>query len=382
MSINPAYLCSYHGLGGEINPFFQLPIDSFILNLSSITLKAYSGIMNTNKTNSRFKKKYFLYIFLIIIAIAIITLYFISRFTESNFIQQWYDDQFYDPEAIEPLDYRGMLVQFVDSFFIYTIIALLIVWIVEIVLRTFREKISDDIENTIRVLIRFIVILFFGIAYMTKFENFVGAIIGVAATVGAAFGLAASKSLGQLFSGLHLVLSKHHNVGDYLIINDMNIEGVVTGISTSFVTILQPNKTTAVIPTDKLREEEVVNIKVEDFETEKDGITHLFLYGKKVRETHYVYPVKWATHSDDRHSQAVEAIMETGEDFKDYIDEEVDWMIYERDRLNRRYLISLTVIDPKILLHLAEDFTRILEANYEKIKYSNKKKSTSKKSDN
>ncbi|GAH39229.1 unnamed protein product, partial [marine sediment metagenome] len=36
---------------------------------------------------------------------------------------------------------------------------------------------------------------------------------------------------------------------------------------------------------DKLREEEVVNIKVEDFETEKDGITHLFLYGKKVRET-------------------------------------------------------------------------------------------------
>ena len=336
--------------------------------------------MNTNKTNSKFKKKHFLYIFLIIIAIAIITLYFYSRFTENNFIQQWYDDQFYDPEAIEPLDYRGMLAKFVESFLIYSLIAFLIVWIVEMMLRTFKERISADIENTIRVLIRFVVILFFGIAYMTKFENFVGAIIGVAATVGAAFGLAASRSLGQLLSGLHLVLSKHHNVGDYLIINDMNIEGVVTGISTSFVTILQPNKTTAVIPTDKLRDEEVLNIKVEDFETEKDGITNLFLYGKKIRETHYVYPVKWATHSDDRHSQAVEAIMETGEDFKDYIDEEVDWMIYERDRLNRRYLISLTVIDPKILLHLAEDFTRILEANYEKIKYANKKKSTSKKS--
>jgi hypothetical protein len=160
----------------------------------------------------------------------------------------------------------------------------------------------------------------------------------------------------------------------------MNIEGFVTGISTSFVTIIQPNKTTAVIPTDKLREEEVLNIKVESVETEKDGITQLFLYGKKVKETHYVYPVKWATHSDDRHSHAVEAIVETGVDFKDYIDEEVDWMIYERDRLNRRYLISLTVLDPKILLHLAEDFTRILEANYEKIKYSEKKKSTGKKS--
>lgn len=331
--------------------------------------------MNTNETNSKFKKKYILYLVLIIITIAIITLYFYSRFTENNFIQQWYDDQFYDPEAIEPLDYRGMLAKFVESFLIYTLIAFLIVWIVEMILRTFKERISDDIENTIRILIRFTVILFFGIAYMTKFENFIGAIIGVAATVGAAFGLAASRSLGQIFSGLHLVLSKYHNVGDYLIINDMNIEGVVTGISTSFVTILQPNKTTAVIPTDKLREEEVLNIKVEHLETEKNGITHLFLFGRKIRETHYVYPVKWATHTDERHSLAVKAIEETGEDFKDYIDDEIEWMIYERDRLNRRYLISLTVLDPKVLLYLAEDFTRILEENYEKIKYSKEKKS-------
>jgi hypothetical protein len=338
--------------------------------------------MNTNKTKSKFKKKHILYILLIVIFIVIVTFYFISRFTETNFIQKWYDDNFYDAGVEESLNYQEMLIQFVDSFFIYTLIAFLIVWIVEIILRTFKERITDDIENTIRVLIRFVVILFFGIAYMTKFENFVGAVIGVAATVGAAFGLAASRSLGQIFSGLHLVLSKHHNVGDYLIINDMNIEGVVTGISTSFVTILQPNKTTAVIPTDKLREEEVLNIKVERFETEKDGISHLFLYGKKVKETHYVYPVKWATHSDDRHSHAVAAIMETGEDFKDYIDDEVDWMIYERDRLNRRYLISLTVLDPKVLLHLAEEFTRILEANYEKIKYGDKKKSTSKKAAN
>ena len=84
--------------------------------------------------------------------------------------------------------------------------------------------------------------------------------------------------------------------------------------------------------------------------------------------------------SDDRHSHAVQAIKETGEDFKDHLDDEVEWMIYERDRLNRRYLISLTVLDPRVLLHLAEDFTRILEENYEKIKYSNNKKSTSKKS--
>ncbi len=362
----------------EINTLPLIPTATFISNLFLVKLKPNeSGTMIESKAKPKLKTKHIIYIVFGVIFLALLVLFFYSRFVPGNFIENYYNDNAAEGAAT----FNEMMSNFVDSFFIYTLIAVVIIWLVEISLRTFKHKISDDIENTIRVLIRFIVIIFFVVAYLNKLESFQGAVIGVMATVGAAFGIAASRSLSNVFSGLHLVLSKHHNVGDYLIINDMNIEGVVKEISTSFVTILQPNKTTAVIPTDKLREEEVLNIKVESIETEKDGITHLFLYGKRVKETHYVYPVKWATHSDDRHSHAVKAIMETGEDFKDYIADEVDWMIYERDRLNRRYLISLTVLDPKVLLHLASDFTRILEANYEKIKYSNKKKSTSKKSD-
>ncbi|MBY9002243.1 MAG: mechanosensitive ion channel [Candidatus Heimdallarchaeota archaeon] len=332
--------------------------------------------MNTSKTKPKLQTKQIIYIILTVIFLALISLFLYSIFVPGNFIEELYNSI----KGSEAPEFSVMMVDFVLSFFIYTLITLVILWIVELTLRAFKERISKDIENTIRVLIRFVIIIFFIVAYLNKFESFGGAVIGVVATVGAAFGIAASKSLGSTFSGLHLVLSKHHNVDDYLIISDMNIEGVVKEISTSFVTILQPNKTTAVIPTDKLREEEVLNIKIEKFETEKDGITQLFLYGKKVLETHYVYPLKWATHSDDRHSQAVEAIVETGKDFKDFIDDEVDWMISERDRLNRVYLIRLTVLDPKILLHLTSDFTRTLEANYEKIKYPSGKKSASKKS--
>ncbi len=83
--------------------------------------------MNTNKTKSKFKKKHILYILLIVIFIVIVTFYFISRFTETNFIQKWYDDNFYDAGVEESLNYQEMLIQFVDSFFIYTLIAFLIV---------------------------------------------------------------------------------------------------------------------------------------------------------------------------------------------------------------------------------------------------------------
>jgi len=212
--------------------------------------------MDESKTKPKLQTKHIIYIVFGVIFFALLALFFYSRFVPGNFIENYYNSV----TTVGAPTFDDMMKNFVDSLLIYILISVVIIWLVEIALRTFKTRISDDIENTVRVLIRFIVIIFFGVAYLNKIESFEGAVIGVMATVGAAFGIAASRSLGNVFSGLHLVLSKHHNVGDYLIITDMNIEGVVKEISTSFVTILQPNKTTAVIPTDKLREEEVNSV--------------------------------------------------------------------------------------------------------------------------
>ena len=331
--------------------------------------------LKLKEIKEKMKKKHIIYIVLAVLFLVFLALFLYSRFVPNNFIENFYNDV----KSEESPDYDVMMSTFVDSFFIYSVSAILIIWIVEVTLRTFKERINDDIENTIRVIIRFVVLIFFLVAYLNKFDSFEGAIIGVAATVGAAFGLAASRSLGDLFSGLYLVLSKHHNVGDYLLIPDMNVEGVVTEISTNFVTLIQPNQSTAVIPTNMLKDEEVHNLKVQHFETEKDGISELLLYGRKVKEIRYTYPLKWATHSDDKHSLGVAAIEKTGIDFQDYLDTTIQWSISQRNRLNRTYVINLTVLDPNDLLTIVGDFTKKLESNYEELKYPPKKTQPKKK---
>ena len=151
----------------------------------------------------------------------------------------------------------------------------------------------------------------------------------------------------------------------------MGIEGIVKEISISFLSILQPDRTVGIIPNKKLRDTEIINIKIEKTERDMDKFTDLIYYGRKVSETYYVYPLKWAVDSADKHSDCVKAIKKTFTQFKDFLDnEKPDWQIIERNRLDRKYAVLLTLSDPTSLLELKDDFTEALEANYEKIKYN------------
>ena len=329
----------------------------------------------------RNKKKYILYSFLAVILISVFSIYLTAKITDNNLIENAYDTRmeqnlnWYFINGTLKVDapplatFDGFLSEYVDDFFIYVGSAFVILWIANRVLHAMKKKISPDIHNTLHVLVRSIVLPIFIIAYVSKFEPFTGSIIGVAATLGAAFGIAAAKSVGDLLAGIAMVFSKHHNVGDYIFIPELNIEGVVKKISVSYMIILQPNETNAVIPISKLREHEIINIAIAEYEEDhhKD-ISDLFLYGERVAETDYVYPLHWAVLSDDSHEACVKAIEKTAKDYNIEVYEPIEWRIYERDRLNRRYELKLQVLDPERLLTLVPDVLKSLESNYEKIK--------------
>jgi hypothetical protein len=153
----------------------------------------------------------------------------------------------------------------------------------------------------------------------------------------------------------------------------MGIEGIVKEISIGFMTVLQPDKTIGIIPNKILKDTEIINIKIEKTvrkDKNREGISDYLLYGRRVTKTRYVYPLKWAVSSEDLHSNCVKAIKKTVEQFKDFLENDVpDWQIIERNRLDRRYAVLLTILKPTVLLELKDDFTEALEANYEKIKY-------------
>lgn len=312
----------------------------------------------------KLQRKRVIYGVLISLFVALLVIYVYSRFVEGNFIENL--------AKITHEEYRLFLIAYIDSFFIYAISALILLTIVNFIMHAIEEKVSPDIHNTIHVLTRIIIIPFFIIAYLNRFEAYSGAIIGVAATVGGAIGIAAALSISELLTGIIMVFSKQHNVGDYIIVPSMGIEGIVKEISIGFMTILQPDKTLGIIPNKKLKDTEIVNIKIEKTEKSdrnRDGISDFLLYGRRVTKTRYIYPLKWAVHSDEKHSLCVKAIKKTVEQFQDFLENDApDWQIIERDRLNRRYAILLTILKPTVLLELKDDFTEALEENYEKIK--------------
>ncbi len=329
------------------------------------------------KTNRR---KYFFFGILAILFISILAIYITAKVSDDNLIEIAYNDRmklneewYFSNETLKAeapayATFDGLLNEYVDDFFIYTFSVIVILWVANVILHAIRKRISPDIHNTLHVLLRALVLPIFLVAYISKFEPFTGSIIGVAATVGAAFGIAAARSVGDLISGLYMVFSKHHNVGDYIIIPDINVEGVIQTISINYITILQPDESTSVIPNSRLRELEIESIAVVEAPDEKGDIKEIILYGRRVGETEYSYPLKWATHSDDSHSECVKAIEKTEKQFEKELEKPVTWTIIHRDRLNRRYQIQLVVLDPKKLLEMPGDFLKALESNYEKIK--------------
>lgn len=332
--------------------------------------------MKLQEFRSKIEKKHIIWGIVVITFLIISIFYIVSRVVVGNFIETAFNNRFPDiipvEEITETNPFKYFMSSYVDSFFIYALSAIVLLWIVRFVLRAVRKRISPDIYNILNVLVRMIVIPFFIIAYLNSFGAFTGALIGVAATIGAAFGIAASRSVSDLLSGLYMVFSKYHNVGDYLIIPSLNMEGVVKEISINYLSLDQPNKNVAIIPNSKLRNQEIINISKIAVEKERDGVTEFFLYGKRVSESHFVYPLEWSSNSEDSHEICAEAIAKTIVEYKDFLEAEADWSIAKRDRLNRTYVILLTVLDPNKLLNLIGDFTNSLEANYELLKSKGK----------
>ena len=328
--------------------------------------------MKMREFKSKIEKKHIIWGTVVLIFLVVSIFYIVSRVVDGNFIETAFNNRFPDiiPEDETTITnpYKYFMSSYVDSFFIYALSALILLWILRYILRLVRKRISPDVYNVLNVLIRIIIIPFFIIAYLNSFDAFTGALIGVAATIGAAFGIAAARSVSDFFSGLYMVFSKHHNVGDYLIIPSLNLEGVVKEISINYLSLNQPNNNVAVIPNNKLRNQEIINISKIAIEKERDGVTDFFLYGKRVIETHFVYPLEWASNSEDSHEVCAEAIAKTIVEYKDYLEAEAEWRITKRDRLNRTYVINLTVLDPDKLLTLIGDFQNSLESNYEQLR--------------
>ena len=119
---------------------------------------------------------------------------------------------------------------------IVVLLVVLLLWIVwGFILRRIKDNISPHQHGTLRTLGRASIFLL-GIFWILGVEVF----LSVALLFGAAIGFASTTTIGNFISGLYLLITNPFSVGDYIIIPDKKVEGVVEEISINFTKLLSP----------------------------------------------------------------------------------------------------------------------------------------------
>ena len=316
------------------------------------------------------EKKYIIYAVLAAIFITIVVLALYSYFVDSNFISDAYNNYYWKKNSLTPADepnpYKNIFWgQYILPFILFTLVAIVLIILWRLFIRAIKDRVTPSITNTLGILGNIIIIPFCIIGYLNRFDTFKGTLIGIAALLGTAIGFASTTTIGNLLAGLYLIVSRPFVVGDYIIISDMDTEGVVRELTVNYTKVDQPDGNTAILPNNGLLNKWIINTRkfIPD-ETEK-GLRIRF---KKKGITQYVYPLRWASDSEDVHGVCVEAIEKTAERFKDDLEEEISWFIYKRDKFHRTYQMNLTVKDPYTLINLTGAFMSALEEEYGRIR--------------
>ncbi len=117
-------------------------------------------------------------------------------------------------------------------------------------------------------------LIFFGIAVIAGLAvtNLVAGegVIAFGALIGTAVGLAFSKSLSNVVSGLYVFASRPFRIGDYIRLG--SLEGIVRDITLNYTRVTKPDLTTELIPNSDVVESKLTNFRVraEDYMTQEE----------------------------------------------------------------------------------------------------------------
>ncbi|MEM2142988.1 MAG: mechanosensitive ion channel [Candidatus Thorarchaeota archaeon] len=104
--------------------------------------------------------------------------------------------------------------------------------------------------------------------------------LAVSTLVGTAIGLAFSRALGNLVSGIYVLGARPFRVGDYVRIGDQ--EGIVLEITLNYTRLLLPNHIRSIIPNGRVVDAGVVNYRVRvDEYLEERGVEYRREHGEE-----------------------------------------------------------------------------------------------------
>ncbi|MHA2053645.1 MAG: mechanosensitive ion channel domain-containing protein [Candidatus Hodarchaeales archaeon] len=260
------------------------------------------------------------------------------------------------------------------------IITLWIIW--SFLLGRIKSKLSPTQHNAMRTLGRALIVLL-GLFWFGG----EGLFIGAAALLGTAIGFASSSTIGNFISGLYLLVTNPFNVGDYVILPNLKVEGIVEEISINYTSILSPEGIQVLIANQKLLGTIIKNTEItipsgaidkgtitwRDHEGDKfDSVDDVvdILKGVRTKFTSkedrkfYLYPLEVKLSADKFfHSRIKLAILETIKEFSERTVTEITWILKDRST----YQLNLIVENPYVIFDLKSDILGFLEEKIEEL---------------
>jgi hypothetical protein len=151
--------------------------------------------------------------------------------------------------------------------YIVLVATLLVLMLVYLVVTRLAKRSLKDVGMGVEASTGIVLILrlvFFIIAVMIiigQFEASLAAVLSISTIFGTAIGLAFSQAIGNIVSGLYVLVARPFRVGDYVRI--ANIEGIVREITLNYTRMLLSDETTQLVPNNKVVSSEVTNFRID-----------------------------------------------------------------------------------------------------------------------
>lgn len=265
----------------------------------------------------------------------------------------------------------------------FVIFCLWIIW--GFILNRTKANISPELYNALRTLGR-ATLLLLGLFWIADEEIFIGA----AALLGTAIGFASSTTIGNFISGLYLLITNPFDVGDYIMLPDLKIEGIVEEISINYTKIITPqgvqvsinnqkmlgttiHNTSIIVPLEAIEKGKITWRDKEGDKFDNIGDVVDILRGIRAKfadkeQEYYLYPLIYNVNPDKyKHSLTKNVLNEAAQKFSNRTAEQITWFMNDRSYNQSNYQLNLIVENPYAIFDLTSDILGFLEENMEKI---------------
>ncbi|MFQ5981201.1 MAG: mechanosensitive ion channel domain-containing protein [Candidatus Heimdallarchaeota archaeon] len=258
--------------------------------------------------------------------------------------------------------------------------------------KAFKDEIPPGSFSTLKTTGNVVIFLIALIALASLFQSseLATALIGVSALIGTAIGFASTHTLGNLMSGLYLIVTKPFRVGDYVILPQENTEGIVQELGINYTEILTIQGNNIVIANRRIMGTRIINLRIEEEDilagytappddqrglssepTEKGSSraasgAFRSLRAKLKQRDEYLYPFVYSIGPGPDHLVLKSVLDEVCEQFDDQTTEPMSWFVLDRNRLEVKYQLNVVVEDPYDFLSLIPAIRLAIEDDLQK----------------